>query len=80
MRISQTSCACCGHAIDATTRAMGQQAPPSPGDVSFCVYCGGWSMFDEELGLRLPTEEESQWIAEDMECILIADTWQGRSN
>lgn len=32
--------------------------PPTPGDVSICLYCQSISVFDEDLILREPTEEE----------------------
>lgn len=31
---------------------------PTPGDATICLYCGGWSIFDDDLLMRLPTEDE----------------------
>ena len=39
-----------------------EQARPSPGDASFCVYCSTILIFAEDLSLRVPTDEEMKMI------------------
>jgi hypothetical protein len=49
-------CPACNYAIDAAS-CVGQNASPSPGDVTICARCCSWLLFDRELHLqRVPTE------------------------
>lgn len=54
-------CPKCGIHLDGATESNGQETNPKPGDISVCVYCGTFLMFDEEdkkLSLRRLTDEE----------------------
>lgn len=39
--------------------------PPSPGDVIACLYCGAFSVFDDDLQARVPTDDELVKILRD---------------
>lgn len=54
-------CPKCGIHLDGATESNGQETNPKPGDISVCVYCGTFLIFDEEdrqLSLRRLTDEE----------------------
>lgn len=55
-RIPQSACASCQIVHDAATSAKGET--PDPGDITLCIICGEWNVFDNEMKLRLPTTEE----------------------
>lgn len=40
---------------------------PSPGDISFCVYCGELLIFSKDMLLRVPTKTEFLFIKNDPE-------------
>lgn len=60
--ITTTSCPYCGYEMDATfcTRA---DVKPRPGDASLCAKCGGICLFNKEIGLRKPTEDEEKQLS-----------------
>ena len=60
-RIKTTTCPHCGKHIDASTTGdeTGRVRGPSPGDLSLCVYCVEFSVFDEEMRPRKMTAEEA---------------------
>lgn len=58
------SCPQCQRQLDAASCADGTYQVPSPGDYSGCPYCGCFSIFDENLMLRLMTEEEQRALAQ----------------
>ena len=62
-KLPQSQCCACGTTLDG---AAGRAAP-KPGDFSICIYCGALSVFDEDLKLREPTQEEAIAFAES-EC------------
>jgi hypothetical protein len=61
----EQTCLHCGRPNNATWALEGTRERPSPGDVTMCEECGGWSFFDDELKLRKPTEEEAKEMAND---------------
>ena len=59
-------CLGCGAQNDAATETFGEEAsPPEGGDVTVCIYCGHISVFNADLTLRNPTDEEIHIIAGD---------------
>ena len=52
-------CPWCAKRNDGVSDTLGT-ANPQAGDVTMCVSCGGWSIFEDHLTLRRPSEEE--WI------------------
>lgn len=54
-RTPPSTCPSCMATLDART---GIDARPKPGDASICIECKTLLIFDENLRLRRPTEEE----------------------
>jgi hypothetical protein len=52
------ACPYCAKVLDVHAELIQQGDGPKPGDVTICWGCVGICMFDEDLGLRLPTDEE----------------------
>ena len=48
-----------------------EEAIPSEGDVTICIYCGHISVFNTDLTLRNPTDEEIHIIAGDQRILKI---------
>ena len=59
--VPESSCCECGQQLDG---AAGHERP-SPGDYSMCVYCTSLNIFDDDLRLRRPTDEEYLIAAAD---------------
>lgn len=53
-------------------------APPVNGDVSFCIDCGEFGIFDsaESGHVRLPTEKEKREIDTDLYAQELRSTWK----
>lgn len=60
-KVPDSKCRNCGTRIGAATH--GDDASPSPFDISVCAYCRTVSIFDEDLMLREPTDNEWAEIA-----------------
>jgi hypothetical protein len=52
-------CPYCGVAFDACKDTNGDPRGPEPGDISCCVYCGGFAVFSDGLRLRRMTPAEA---------------------
>lgn len=58
-RHATSNCPTCGAGFDAASAVDGEDVAPKPGDISVCLYCGEWLMFDDDtLPTLKPTEEE----------------------
>lgn len=53
----EQACPHCGHTMDADTHAHGD-ARPAPGDVSVCLYCTGFLVFNHDMTRRAMTDED----------------------
>lgn len=53
-----TKCPCCGHVMNAVTGAEGESESPNPGDVSVCIECTSYLIFDHDLKLQVMTVDE----------------------
>lgn len=53
-----TPCPRCGYNIDAATSLDGGDFHPAAGDLSVCIECGTWLVFDDELRPRELTKDE----------------------
>jgi hypothetical protein len=54
-------------AVVELTEKGNPQIKPKPGDLSICIYCGHFSVFNDELQLRPMTEDEKkQWAGNPM--------------
>jgi hypothetical protein len=59
-----TTCPYCGRTNDLHREVKQEGVGPSPGDVSVCFGCVGVSVYDENLALRIPTDEEFAEVIE----------------
>jgi hypothetical protein len=62
-------CAGCGAPNTGAAPDHGLDVSPKPGHISICFYCGHYSVFDENLKLRAPTEAEMLEIISDPEVL-----------
>lgn len=58
-RLTPSPCCECGRLLDAASGT----GFPKPDDFTLCAYCGSINVFNEELKLRAPTEEELFFVA-----------------
>ena len=63
LRLPAMKCVGCGTKLDGATHPDDENAIPSPGDYSICLYCGALSVFDDTLKLRPPSIAELMAIA-----------------
>lgn len=75
--IARTTCPYCGYVCTHATPAMeAETPPPRAGDISICLECGQFSLFEAEpLRLRLPEPEEVAEIEEDRDCRAAREAW-----
>ena len=59
-----TTCPTCEAKHDLVS-GMTDEDTPDPGSLSLCIRCGVWAIFDEDLSLRKPTNEEAIEISAD---------------
>ena len=64
-------CRTCGKDNSAHTAAGAIPCVPHDGDVSLCLYCATWSVF-EDGALRQPTPYEQAWIITNPDCMRAA--------
>ena len=55
--IQPSNCPVCLKQFDAATSPFGDSAP-TPGDLTVCIYCASFLIFEQDLRLRLMTEQE----------------------
>jgi hypothetical protein len=70
-----TTCPWCGTDHDMASDPTGDGAVPKPGDVTMCIVCGAWAVFDHKLRLRRPTLAEGRQIAEDKLQQKMTEAW-----
>ncbi len=61
-------CLSCGKTLDAAAcidSVNGEAIAPDPGTITVCIDCGHVMIFDDDLRLREPTDEEREQIASD---------------
>ncbi len=61
--MKQAFCPGCKISLQASDVVVGPPCEPSPGDVSVCLHCGHLGVWDDDLGLREPTDAELVEIA-----------------
>src|SRR5215469_15545406 len=66
--IPKVKCLKCGYKMDATTHAYGNRRPHE-GDISMCLFCGQLMLFNADLTLRLPTNEENRELRSNPDVI-----------
>lgn len=63
-RIAYSNCPDCSRSVNGAL-PVGDNAPPQPGDIALCAYCGGLSLYDNDLRLRQPTIDEMDELVLD---------------
>ncbi len=53
------------HYVANRCAGVATESRPVPGDLSLCIACAAIAVFDDELRLRRPTEEERAWAEND---------------
>jgi hypothetical protein len=53
-----TPCPYCNAPNNAATDPDGEDRPPRPGDVTICISCGEFLLFDADLRTVKPSEDE----------------------
>jgi hypothetical protein len=62
-QLAMDHCPWCRFQIDAAS-GVRHERPPERGDITMCIECGEWSVFDgRKLKLRKPTDAEYDDIA-----------------
>lgn len=56
--LPESKCPDCGYTANAATNLEDEEQMPEPGDCSLCIKCAGIAVFNDDLMLRSPTEEE----------------------
>jgi len=64
--IPEQRCPYCDYKMDRTTHAFGD-AKPQCGDYSMCLNCGRIGIFNDDLTVRKPNDEERLAIVENAE-------------
>ena len=54
-------CPCCNAEIDSATDPMNKYTP-EPGDASICFNCLAWLLFNDDLSLRMVTDDDIKEI------------------
>jgi hypothetical protein len=60
----KAECPFCQEHCNATTALGNDPAPPATGDLSFCIACGEFAIFDEDApgNMRKPSDDEYTFI------------------
>lgn len=75
-RLEVSPCPYCAAPHDSAT-SMSDDAPvPTPGDVGVCFYCAHIVVYDDELKLREPSEEEFGEMSRDPVVVRIVQAIQ----
>jgi hypothetical protein len=62
----ETKCLACGHILNGVFPVPGEKdLPPEEGCRTLCIRCGALMVFNKDLTLREPTEEEKAEIDSD---------------
>ena len=71
------TCWSCGKRFDRASLPRGDTVPPQQGDISLCMGCGEWGLFDKHWkgGLRQPTHDEYVEIVADEDCTNARAAW-----
>ncbi len=71
----KSKCINCG-TLNRYATAMDDKAEgPAPGDCSICIVCGSAAMYDDDLKLRPPTEEETRQIDKSIQVKALREAW-----
>ena len=65
VEVPENNCLCCGYLIDRASVCDSPITRPRSNDVTICVNCGEIMIFDHELKLRKPNDNDLRSIATD---------------
>lgn len=71
-----TKCPHCGYHADRQGAVDDSDATPTPGDVSLCISCGEWAVYDGGLALQSPSREQSREFSRDPDLKRIRRSWE----
>jgi hypothetical protein len=74
IRLPACNCPWCSEEISAVIEIR-EDTVPKPGDATLCLYCGEWCVFDIDLTLRKPTDDEFVMLAFDETCQGLRTAW-----
>jgi hypothetical protein len=69
-----TVCPWCLSEHDAAS-GLNHDTTPKPGDVTLCIRCGEWCVFDDRMTLRKPGRALRYAIARNPDCEFIRAAW-----
>ena len=73
----KAKCWRCNRKHTAATGAFDTEAVPKDGDITLCIRCGEWSIFEssDPSGIRKPTDEEFIEIGQNKACSRLRYAW-----
>lgn len=76
--VQDVTCPFCGYRCDRAGEMHDKPVTPEDGDVSICITCGKFSIFEarRKKGLRKPNVAEQQEIALDWDCYRAHLAWK----
>jgi len=75
MTVPPYPCPFCNKELDGAT-ALDREATPSDGDISMCIYCGNFGIFDGGKTRKPTLEEAIDKIAGNWDCFRAWKTWK----
>lgn len=63
-------CPYCGEVNDCASGLFEPESVPSAGDVSICLHCAGVTIYNADLTVRVPAEEERLQLEDDPQVAL----------
>lgn len=77
--IKRGHCPVCEHPLNAVI-GENHNEQPNPGDISICVSCKSFSIFDESLNLKLPNSDQFREIQCNAELQKIIKKYEDKGN
>jgi hypothetical protein len=76
-RLVPSPCPYCCRVMDAATGISpeGVDMMPDPGDFSLCSYCGEFLIYDKDLLLRKPTDDELITVGSHPDAQMVRQAW-----
>lgn len=72
--VRKNVCTNCGYELDAATvvaEEIGNKTSPEEGDITICIGCGHLMVFDKDMVLRNPTDDEILKVAGDPRMVAV---------
>jgi hypothetical protein len=66
-------CPFCFKLIDAAT-SLDSDTPPDPEDITICVYCTSWLIFNDDMSLRVASQKDIEALPQEFVYRLIKAT------